>query len=127
MAFANFNTTANTGSAADTANPDGDSWTNVQEYIFGTIPTAANSGAILFAASLGTNITLTFAAVQATGPGYTGLTRYYDVETTTNLADVASWTGVAGYTNIVGANQTVTVPQTIAGGPRFYRLKVRLQ
>lgn len=125
--FANFNTTANTGTAADTANPDGDAWNNAEEYVLGTNPTSPNNGSPLTVSLSGTSLTLTFTASAASGPGYTGLTRYYDVETTTDLANAASWTGVTGYLNIVGANQTVTVTQPLAGGPRFYRLKVRLQ
>ena len=106
---------------------DGDGIPDAAEYVLGTNPMSANSSSLLTASRSGANLTLTFAANAATGTGYTGLTRYYDVETTTDLANAASWIGVAGYTNIVGANQTVTVPQTLAGGPRFYRLKVRLQ
>ncbi len=122
--FANFGTTANTGSAADTANPDLDAWTNAQEYVFGTDPSSPDIGPILLHAAVGGNFTLTFSANQASGSGYSGLTRFYDVETTTNLQ---SWTGVSGYTNIVGANQSVTVIQPLTGGPQFYRLKVRVQ
>ena len=91
---------------------------------------SATSSSLLTASRTASNLILTFTAAQAGGTGYTGYTglaRYYDVETTTNLANAASWTGVSGYTNIVGANQLVTVTQPSAGGPRFYRLKVRVQ
>ena len=125
--FANFGTTANTGTSADTANPDGDAWTNADEYVLGTNPMSANSSSPLTASRTASDLTITFTANAATGTGYTGLTRYYDVETTTNLANAASWTGVSGYTNIAGANQTVTVIQPLTGGPRFFRLKVRVQ
>ncbi len=125
--FAGFGTTANSGSAADSANPDGDGWTNADEYVLGTNPLSANHAAILSLARLGTDITLTFTAVQASGPGYAGLTRLYDVETTTDLANTASWTGLSGHANITGANQIVTITQPLTGGPRFYRLKARVQ
>jgi len=49
------------------------------------------------------------------------------VETTTNLSNAASWIGLSGHTNITGANQAVTLTQPLTGGPRFYRLKVRVQ
>ena len=106
---------------------DGDGITDAAEYVFGTNPGAANTSPSLTPARSGTNLTLTFTATAATGTGYAGLTRFFDVETTTNLADAASWTGVVEYTNVVGANQTVTVTQPLTGGPRFYRLNVRLQ
>ena len=72
------------------------------------------------------NLTLTFLARQAVGAGYPGLTRTYDVETATALTNATTWVGLADYTDINGANQTVTVTQPIASGPHFYRLKVRL-
>ena len=122
-----FSTTANTGTAADAADPDGDGLTNVQEYIFGTLPTTPNTGALLGASSSGTNIVLTFIAKQSSGTGYTGLTRHYAVETTTDLTNAASWTPVAGYTDIIGNNQTVTVTLPISGSKGFYRLKAWLQ
>lgn len=125
--FAHFNTTSATGTAADTANPDGDPWTNREEYVLGTSPLAANFGAILTAARVNPNIRLTFQASQAAGTGYAGVTRYYDVETTSDLSNTAPWTGLAGFTNIVGANQTITVTQPITATPRFFRLKVRVQ
>ena len=125
--FANFGTTANNGTAADTANPDGDPWTNAQEYVLGTDPNTANPSPLMTATTAGSNITLTFIAKLAAGSGYTGLTRFYDVETTTNLANLTSWTGLSGYTNIVGDNQTVIITQPISGSTRLYRLKVRVQ
>ena len=124
--FTNFGTTANSGTTADAANPDADPWTNDNEYILGTNPSTADHGPLLAAARVNNDITLTFLARQATGAGYTGLSRYYDVETTPDPANASSWTGVPGYLNIVGENQLVTVTQPLAGGPRFYRLKVRL-
>lgn len=39
-----FGTTANTGSAADTADPDGDGVTNLMEFAIGTTPTSNTSG-----------------------------------------------------------------------------------
>ena len=125
--FASFGTTANTGASADTANPDGDAWTNAEEYVLGTNPMSATSSSLLTASRTASNLILTFTAAQATGSGYAGLTRFYDVETTTSLANAAPWTGLVGYTNFAGANQTVTITQPIVGGLRFYRLKVRLQ
>ena len=41
-----FGTTANTGNAADTANPDGDADINMVEFAFGTNPTVGQSNAI---------------------------------------------------------------------------------
>ncbi len=105
---------------------DGDGFADGDEYILGANPNA-RTAALVTPAIVGANLTLTFTATAASGTGYTGLTRNFDVETTTNLGTPASWTPLVGYTNITGANQTVVVTQPLTGGPRFYRLKVRVQ
>ena len=124
--FAHFGTTANTNSAADSSDPDGDSWTNSQEFTLGTDPNASNA-AVLIITPAGSDVTLTFLARQATGPGYDGLTRYYDVQTNTSLTDPGSWIGLPGYTNIAGNGQTVTITQSVTSQPCYYRLVVRVQ
>jgi hypothetical protein len=65
-------------------------------------------------------------ALQASGAGYTGLTRYYTLQSTTNLIDPSSWITVLDCSNIVGADQTVTATQS-AIAKKFYRLSVTLQ
>ncbi len=118
-------TTANAGTATDSADADGDGFTNFAEHVLGLVPTTATAPLLTTSVS-GGNVTLTFTARQASGSGYLGLTRTYDVESTTNLADAFSWQPLAGYTGIVGAGQTVNVVQPIGASPRFYRLKATL-
>ena len=122
-----FGTTATVGSAADSADPDGDGLTNLQEYTFGTNPSSANTAALLSATRSGANITLTFTALQATGSGYAGLTRHYAIESTTDITTSASWSAVAGYADIVVSNQTLTATVAAAGARSFFRLKAWLQ
>jgi len=122
-----FGTPANSGIAADTANPDGDAWTNIEEYILGTNPLAIDNSSLLHISPSGSNIVLTFTAIQASGVGYDGHTRFYDLESTTNLVNPSSWTGLPGYASIIGANQTVTVTLPQSAESRFYRLAVWLQ
>ncbi len=122
-----FSTTADTGNAADSADPDGDGFTNAQEYRFGMLPTTADARSPLGASSSGTNFLLTFVARQAAGAGYAGLTRHYAVEWTPELANASSWVSIVGYSDVVGANQTVTVTRPIPSPNGFYRLKVWLQ
>lgn len=122
-----FGTTASAGNAADSADPDGDGLTNVQEYTFGTNPSSANTAALLSATRSGANITLTFTALQSTGTGYTGLTRHYAIESTTDLTSAASWSAVTGYADIAVSNQTVTATVAAAGARSFFRLKAWLQ
>ena len=75
----------------------------------------------------GLNYTLKFVTIQASGLGYTGQNRYYDVQTTTDLASPLSWTGLSGYTGILGSGQTVSMPLPFTTGSHFYRLSIRLQ
>lgn len=126
--FDRFGTTANSGVAADGANPDSDGLSNDQEYVLGTDPTAASAGLTVDAAGVSTGgLALTFYARQAAGPGYAGLRRLYDVESTTNLAQPSSWSGVPGRSGLAGSNRTVTVTVPFNGRLRLYRLKARLQ
>jgi hypothetical protein len=122
-----FNTTGNTGTAADTGDPDGDGLNNAREYILGTVPTAPDRGSFLNMAHSAGGITLTFTALQTTGTGYAARTRYYAIETTTDLTNSSSWTPLAGYSEILGANHTVSAILPVSGNHSFYRLKVRLE
>ena len=125
--FAYFGSTANLGQGADTANPDGDGWNNAQEYVLGGNPLARDSFSQLTTSLSGSTLTLSFVALAAEGAGYAGLTRVYDLETTSKITDPLSWKAVTSYTGIIGANQTVTATQPLSVNVNFYRLKVRLQ
>jgi hypothetical protein len=122
-----FNTTENSGAAADAEDPDGDGLVNAQEYVFGTVPTTPDGGGLVVIGVAGANVKIEFTAVRASGTGYTGLTRHYTVETTTDLTNPASWTPVTDYSNIVGTNQSVTITSPIGAIKCFYRLKAWLQ
>lgn len=122
-----FATPANSGTAADAADPDGDGISNAEEYIFGTLPTTANTSTVLGLTSSRTNCVLTFIAKHSSGTGYTGFTRHYTVEMTSNLSNASAWAAVPGYVDIVGRDQTIVIPQATSAVPAFYRLKVWLQ
>lgn len=122
-----FGSIANSGPGADTADPDMDGVPNLEEFTLGTDPKSANQRVTLSITASSLETKLSFFAAQTSGADYAGLVRYYDVETTTNLADPNSWTPLTGQTNIVGANQTVNITLPAATAPRFYRLKVRIQ
>jgi len=78
------------------------------------------------ASAVSNGLKMTFYALQAAGPGYAGLTRFFDVESKASLSEL-SWSNVVGRTGIVGSNQTVTVTLPYDGPRRFYHVKVRLQ
>lgn len=122
-----FNTTDNSGTAADSFDADGDGLTNAQEYVFGTHPNVAESGSFPAASTSGSDLTITFTALQASGIGYAGLTRRYVVETTSDLSNPMSWVLIVGQAPIVAANQSVTITLAPSASRSFYRLKVSLE
>jgi hypothetical protein len=122
-----FETPANSGSAADSEDPDGDGLTNAEEYVMGTVPTQPDAASPLMAASAEGGVTLSFVARQADGAGYAGLTRRYTVESSTSLADPGLWVVLPGYSGIAGGNQTVTLTPPHAGDRSFYRLRITLE
>ena len=73
-------------------------------------------------------MTLSFLARAAGSDiGYAGLTRYYNLESTTNLTN-SSWVPVAGYTNLPASNQTIIFSTNTSSATKFfYRLKAWLQ
>ncbi|MEI7807028.1 MAG: LamG-like jellyroll fold domain-containing protein [Verrucomicrobiota bacterium] len=124
--LASFGTITNIGSAADTADPDGDGRNNLAEYIAGTNPTNIDVPSALSVTNFSKKLVLKFAANAASGAGYTGLTRYFDLLSSTNSV-AGLWTGVLNYTNIVGNNQIVTYTNAAGVNSAFYKLQIRLQ
>jgi hypothetical protein len=125
-----FGTSNNSGNAADTASPYGIGLNNLQAYTFGVDPTQPVTTPLLSISNSGSNtLTLSFLARPAgSGAGYSCLTRYYNLEATTNLTNSNSWTPVAGYSNILASNQIISLSTNTSSGPKwFYRLKAWLQ
>ncbi|MEO7100571.1 MAG: LamG-like jellyroll fold domain-containing protein, partial [Luteolibacter sp.] len=108
-----FGTIESNGNSADMADPDGDGWTNAQEFITGTDPTNAAS-------------TLKISELRVSGndcvvgfPTVSG--KAYRVERSDTL-EAGSWTIVQG--NIAGTGGTVQFTDAGAAGQakRFYRI-----
>ncbi len=121
-------TASGTGSSADSADPDGDGWSNVSEYILGTNPTLAETGAgaLGVAVSAG-GLDLSFLARAASGTGYAGLTRHYSLESTSDLSAGNTWVAVSGFADVLGGGQPVLCTQAVTGTKVFYRLKTWLK
>jgi fibronectin type 3 domain-containing protein len=109
----NFGTIANSGNAADGANPDGDGLTNAQEFAAGTDPNnAASALAVSQVQPSGSDLVVSFASVVG---------RSYRVDRSDTLQP-GSWTPVQ--TNIAGTGGAVQITDVGAAAQsrRFYRL-----
>jgi len=110
-----FGAPDNLGAAADEADPDGDGWTNHQEYVSGTNPN--DPASVLKITQLqvsGNDMIIHF-------PSVTG--KAYRIERSSTL-EAGSWTvlqdGIAG----TGAVILVTDPNSAGNARRFYRIVV---
>ncbi len=115
------------GLAADGTDPEGDGFSNLDEYTLGTDPHTFSPQPLAIAPAPGNQFTLTFLARAASGAGYAGRTRRCDVECSPDPAASSSWQGVAGFTGIVGGDQAVVVTLPTDATKKFYRLNVGLE
>jgi hypothetical protein len=111
-----FGTTANTGNAADTADPDGDGMTNAQEFIAGTKPNDRSS-------------VLKISQTQASGNDMvvsfpTAVGKTYRVDRSDTLQS-NSWTAVQSGIAGTGAVVQVTDTNGALQQKRFYRIVVQ--
>ena len=117
-----FGTTANTGSAADSADPDGDGVSNLLEYATGRDPNAADATSLATLDKTGDGLVLTYTFTRIADPDLV-----YAVQGTDDLSGTPVWTTVAsstGAANVAGP-VTVTDTQPISASPRrFLRLQV---
>jgi Ig-like domain CHU_C associated len=107
------------------ADPDRDGLTNEAEYVFGTTPLTTETPPVPVISVTAGQPILTFVAQRAVGAGYSGRTRVYALESTTN-PDTGPWDGVPGFISITGDEQTVSYAPPAGDSRRFFRLKVRL-
>ncbi|RYD60803.1 MAG: hypothetical protein EOP83_18555, partial [Verrucomicrobiaceae bacterium] len=89
--------TAIVSGAEPNANPDGDGFNNLQEYLAGTDPTDSRSALTVRLTRVGTNAVLNFPTV---------LGKVYRIETTDDLGSPISWSPLA--VNIAGTGGIVT-------------------
>jgi hypothetical protein len=121
----------NFGASGGNLNRDADldGVSDYAEYVAGTSPTDANDVFRLASANFEDHtVQITFTAKKAQGAGYEGRTRYYSLETATELGTPA-WRTVTNYSRIQGNNQTVvfTAATTNAQGAVLFRGRVWLE
>ncbi len=113
-----FSITANSGPAADLADPDGDGVVNLLEYAFSTDPTSAASVPVLLPSTSTPNGSLSISFLRARAE----LT--YVVEAS---SDLVVWQDIATNPGAVSPTVSVTVIDSVsvsASSPRFLRLRV---
>jgi autotransporter-associated beta strand protein len=112
-----FGTTANSGNAANTADPDGDGLVNLLEYALGTNPTVAAASPVTLGQSGGT-LTLTFSPVVDANLSYA-------IEASNDLT--GAWSVVHTYGSFASTapvTYTDSVVLSTVNSKRFLRLKV---
>jgi probable HAF family extracellular repeat protein len=119
--FVNYLITAGvaSGQRGPLDDPDADGIANLLEYALALAPLAADPSGLPVPVLDQDEVRLTYRALRAD--------LLYVVETTTNLADPASWTtaGVDQGTPAPDGATTATVP--VGAGPRFLRLRVTVR
>jgi autotransporter-associated beta strand protein len=113
--FTHFGTTGNSGDAADTADPDGDGWSNAREFASGTDPN--NRASLLKVSQMqasGNDMVVSFPTVVG---------KTYRVERSDTLQS-SSWTTVQD--NIIGTGSIMQATDTSGAlqPKRFYRIMV---
>lgn len=108
-----------------TADPDGDGVGNDNEYLFGTPPLSQNPSSSPTLSVGGGQVSVNFTARSASGSGYFGKTRFYTLQSSSDLGS-ATWSDVANFKDLVGANQAVNFSAPTGQTKQFYRLRVLL-
>jgi hypothetical protein len=96
-------------------------------YVAGSNPLDPATYLTLSAQTVTTNLDVSFIARLASGIGFEGRTRYYSLQSSTNLTQ-GPWTTVSNFDAVLGANQTVVYSRPFqTNPPAYFRVRVWLQ
>ncbi|MBN1673845.1 MAG: fibronectin type III domain-containing protein [Kiritimatiellae bacterium] len=116
------------GASDPEADPDGDGYSNLSEYVAGTGPEDGEDLLMVGAVLVDGRIAISFPTRLATGAGYEGLTRYYSLEKCVGLQADATWDAVPGFERIAGGGQVTTYTEPDAGAEAvLFRTRVWLE
>ncbi len=113
--FANFGTTFDTGNAADSADPDGDGQTNIDEYAAGTDPNNSSDRFSILTVTKGTS------SFTVTAPGKAG--RSYWLERRQSL-DAGPWVSVDSESPLAVNGTVALTDSSPPENKGFYRVRV---
>ena len=85
---------------------DGDGVSNLDEFLAGSSAVDGLSVSLIGIYAADQHPRLIFEALEASGPGYDGLRRYYTLETCTDLR-TGVWQPIPGYEAVLGQGQTI--------------------
>jgi len=92
-------------------------------YISGTNPNSTNNLLKLLVSSSNNQIVISFQGVKAQGVGYTGVSRFYDLQYRT---PTGAWVTVPGYAGLPGNDQVISYTEAGNNQALFYRARVYL-
>ena len=115
-----FGTTANSGSAADTADPDGDGNANLFEYLAGLVPT---NPASRFVCRIEKVPGFPLLKNIAFSPMVAG--RTYVVKTKASLTD-STWLPLSSSSTSENGTERTVADLNAGTGPRFYHVEITL-
>ena len=106
--------------------PDGDGLSNLYEYLTGTDPLDLNSGFHLKITRESGQTVVRFTAYAA-GNSLTPGQRHFTLQGGTSAGGDLVWNDLPGFTDILGADQTVAVSVPAGKPMQLYRVRVRLE
>jgi hypothetical protein len=122
-----FDTPENIGDAADGSDPDSDGISNLEEFTIGSDPTEPDSWPHLSIIKTPDYAELSFPGRMASGSGYLGLSRFYTVERSAELAAPTQWLQIPELSDLQGTDQIISEWLPMADTQQFFRLYIWLQ
>lgn len=98
--------------------------TVLANYITGTNPNSTNNLLKLLVTSSNGREIISFPGIKAQGIGYTGVSRFYDLQYRTPSG---AWLTIPGYTGLLGNDQVISYTDPGSTQALFYRARVYLQ